>query len=94
MDDIDGLFLTKEKFISVLQKIHLAEAKFELNKINNKEKAELELNIEYQEIYIEYNINQKDFLKTLNYYLERPEELEIAYSEILENLKDRQLSLQ
>lgn len=91
--DNSNLIINRNKFIDVLEEIYLAEAKFELNKINNREKSEIELSLDYQKIYEEFSINKESFKYTLEYYSENPELLESLYFEVLEILKENQLKL-
>ena len=90
----DNLGVSQHEFEDILKKIHLLEAKFELNRVNNKEKAVSELTHEYNNIYSEYNINQEDLENILTHYFsKKPELLEDLYLELLEDLKDEKSTL-
>ena len=89
----DENIISKEKFTNILEKIHLVESEFQLNKINNTERYKNKLSSDYQEIFSEYNVSKTDFENTLQYYSERPELLENMYEEILSNLKEKRTQL-
>ena len=78
--------LPKAVFTNVLKDIHLAKAKFEIQKNENLEKSKNELSNSYFNIYKNYHISEEDFKKTLNYYAEKPEKLEKIYTNILHQL--------
>ena len=82
--------LSENSFISLLKDIHLAEAKFELNKTKGMENAKNELAHKYINIYETHEITVSDFNKTLDYYAQYPEQLEKIYIRVIEQLtKDR-----
>ena len=82
--------LSENSFINLLKDIHLAEAKFELHKINGMENAKNELAHNYSTIYETHEITPDDFDKTLAYYAQHPEQLEKIYTSVLEQLtKDK-----
>ena len=78
--------ISKNEFTKILIDIQLAEANFELNKVNNATRALDDLKEEYSKIYKDYNIDENIFTETLSYYSERPAELEEIYLEMLEEL--------
>ena len=91
--NIDKNIIPKEQFTNILEKIHLAESEFQLNRINNTERYKNKLASDYQEIFSEYNVSKTDFENTLQYYSERPELLENIYEEILFNFKEKRTQL-
>ena len=91
--NIDENIISKEQFTNILEKIHLAESEFQLNKINNPGRYKNKLSSDYQVIFSEYNISKTDFENTLRYYSERTHLLETIYEEILLNLKEKRNQL-
>lgn len=85
-EEIPKNILSENKLVSILKEIHLAEATFELHKINGMGQAKNELANSYQNIYTEYAISEEDFKTTLEYYSLNPEKLEKIYGKILEDL--------
>ena len=85
--------ISKETFITVLKKAHLAEAAFDLNKSKGVESAKKILHASYAEIYLFHNIDKDKFEKTLSYYANHPEELEQIYSKILMDLIQERTTL-
>ena len=91
--NIDENIISKEQFTNILEKIHLAESEFQLNRINNTERYENKLSSDYHQIFSEYKVSKTDFENTLQYYSERPELLENIYEDILLNLKEKRTQL-
>ena len=91
--NIDKNIISKEQFTNILEKIHLAESEFQLDKINNTERYENKLSSDYYQIFSEYNVSKTDLENTLQYYSERPELLENIYEDILLNLKEKRTQL-
>ena len=91
--NIDENIISKEQFTNILEKIHLVESEFQLNKINNTERYENKLSSDYHQIFSEHKVSKTDFENTLQYYSERPELLENIYEEILLNLKEKRIQL-
>ena len=82
--------LSENIFVDLLKDIHLAEAKFELQKTKGIENAKNELAHNYNAIYETHEITEDDFDKTLDYYAQHPEQLEKIYTHVLEQItKDR-----
>lgn len=77
---------SKITFKSILKEIHLAEAAFELNKTKNIENPNNKLGSTYFHIYKKYQISEREFKKTLDYYSKNPEKLEKIYADILAQL--------
>lgn len=78
--------IEKKEFVQILIDVHLAEAKFDIYKTSNKERSEIELGLEYQEIFNNHNTNKAIFESSLTYYLENPDEIEEVYLKILDEL--------
>lgn len=89
----DENIISKDQFINILEKIHLAESEFKLTSINNMERYKNKLSSDYHQIFSEYNVSKTDFENTLQYYSERPELLENIYEEILLNLQEKRAQL-
>ena len=73
--------------------IHLAEADFQLNKLKNIKEAKSKLKERRSEIFKKNNTTRKIFNKTLDYYSKKPEDLEIIYTEIIEDLQNKKSTL-
>ena len=91
--NIDKNIISKEQFTNILEKIHLVESEFQLNKINNTERYENKLSSDYHQIFSEYKVSKTDFENTLQYYSERPDLLEKMYEEMLINLEEKRNQL-
>ena len=89
----DKNIISKEQFTNILEKIHLVESEFQLNKINNTERYENKLSSDYHQIFSEYKVSKTDFENTLQYYSERPDLLEKMYEEMLINLEEKRNQL-
>ena len=85
--------LTEEVFINILKEVHLTEANFELQKTNNNQVAQKNLEIDYQKIYNEYNIDGQKFQLTLDYYANHPGKLEDIYGKVIEELVEQRANL-
>ena len=90
---MDENIISKEMFTNILEKIHLVESEFQLNRINNTERYKNKLSSDYKEIFSKYNVSKTDFENTLQYYSERPNLLENIYEKILFNLKEKRTQL-
>jgi len=89
-ENIPQDILSEKEFVVVLKDIHLAKAKFELQKNKDLERGKNELVNSYTLIYKKNNVSEDTFKKTLDYYAQNPEKLERIYTNILEKLtKDR-----
>ena len=87
--DVNENIIHKDQFTNILERIHLIESEFQLNRINNTDIHQNKLADDYQEIFSEYNVSKTEFENTLQYYSERPELLEKIYEEILLTLKEK-----
>ena len=87
-NEIHEDLLMKDMFTAVLQDVHLAEGRYELQKKYGEEEANNILLREYEKIFIRYNINEQDFENSLKYYAENPGILEEIYSDIISAISE------
>ena len=83
------LIISEEKFIIMLEEIHMFEASYHLERTSDLKSAENNLIINYKDLFKKHNVSPSDFEKCLKYYSNNPEKLSQIYSEILENLKNK-----
>lgn len=83
------LLISEEKFITMLEEIHMFEAGYHLERISDLKSAENNLIINYKDLFKKHNVSSSDFEKCMKYYSSNPEKLSQIYSEILENLKNK-----
>ena len=83
------LLISEEKFIIMLEEIHMFEASYHLERTSDLKSAENNLIINYKDLFKKHNVSSSDFEKCLKYYSNNPEKLSQIYSEILENLKNK-----
>ena len=83
------LIISEEKFITMLEEIHMLEAGYHLERISDLKSAENNLIINYKDLFKKHNVSSSDFEKCMKYYSSNPEKLSQIYSEILENLKNK-----
>lgn len=83
------LIISEEKFIIMLEEIHIFEAVYNLERISDLKSAENNLIINYNDLFKKHNVSSSDFEKCMEYYSKNPEKLSQIYSEILENLKNK-----
>ena len=83
------LIISEEKFITMLEEIHIFEAGYHIEKISDLKSAEKNLIINYKDLFKKHNVSSSDFEKCMKYYSKNPEKLSQIYSEILENLKNQ-----
>lgn len=81
------LIISEEKFIVMLEEIHMFEAGYQLERTSDLKSAENNLSLNYRELFKKHNVSSSDFKKCMEYYSNNPEKLSQIYSEILENLK-------
>jgi hypothetical protein len=92
-ENIPQDILSEKEFIVALKAIHLAEAKFKVQKNKSMEKVKNELSDSYTLIYKELNFPEEVFKKTLDFYIQNPEKLELIYDDVLEQLTNEQSTL-
>lgn len=84
--------LSDTEFEDVLKQIHLSEAAFQLNKMQDIKGAKLTLKNNYHAICSQYKISNSDLQNNLNYYAKNPEKIEKIYRNLLEKLnKERSI---
>ena len=76
-----------EKFTKLIVDIQLIEAKFETIKFKNELKAKAILQNDYDSILNLHKITYDDFENSIKYYSLRDNELEIIYTNALEEIK-------
>ena len=77
--------LPKDSMILILTDMHLADADAQVrNLMLDSSRALLKSN--YRIIFAHYRINQQRFKKSLNYYTQRPKELDEMYAQVVNNL--------
>ena len=89
----DSSIIPQNKFSEIIKDLQLAEAKHEINKQTNIEKAKEDLSKSYNDIYIKYKITEADFTKAIDYYLSKPEKLLTIYSQAIDSLLKEQSNL-
>ena len=89
----NNTIIPKNKFSNIIKELQLAEAKYEITKQNNIEKAKNDLSESYNKIYMKYKITETDFTKAIDYYLSEPEKLLIIYSQAIDSLLKEQSNL-
>ena len=92
-ENIPQDILSEKEFVVVLKDIHLAKAKFELQKNKDIERGKNELANSYTLIYKKNNVSEDTFKKTLDYYAQNPKKLEIIYTDVLEQLTNEHSTL-
>ena len=85
--------ISNDKFTRIIIDIHLIEAKFENQKLNDEFKANAILQNDYDSIFDLHNITHEDFQKSLKHYSLEKNELELIYSKALEEIKKEKSKL-
>lgn len=86
----DKIIIGKQNFTHIIKAIHLAEAKYEINKNKNIDAAKNLLKIEYDSIFKRYSIEVNDFERSIKHYSTKTNELDEIYENVLEELiKDK-----
>ena len=88
----DNGIISNDKFTRIIIDIHLIEAEFENQKLNDEFKANAILQNDYDSIFDLHNITYEDFQKSLKYYSLENNELELIYSKALEEIKKKNLN--
>ncbi len=90
--EIPKMVIDKEKMVSILTDLHLAEAAGTLN-FTNKDTSKL-IAANYNEfIFKNHNTTKVEFMKSYNYYVSHPEELNSVYDGVLMELSKMQGNL-
>jgi hypothetical protein len=83
--------IPKEKMISVLADIHLAEAKVAgFTAISQPERDSITA-VYYETIFRIYDVKAEAFDQSMNAYMQNPEELSKIYEKVLEKLQKDEL---
>ena len=85
--------ISNDKFTRIIIDIHLIEAEFENQKLNDEFKANAILQNDYDSIFDLHNITYEDFQKSLKHYSLENNELEVIYSKALEEIKKEKSKL-
>ena len=83
------IMISEDKFIIMLEEIHMFEESYHLERNSDLKSAENNLIINYKDLFEKHNVSSSDFEKCLKYYSNNPEKLSQIYSEILDNLKNK-----
>ena len=89
----DNGIISNDKFTRIIIDIHLIEAEFENQKLNDEFKANAILQNDYDSIFDLHNITYEDFQKSLKHYSLEKNELELIYSKALEEIKKEKSKL-
>ena len=89
----NNTIIPQNKFTNIIKELQLAEAKYEITKQTNIEKAKEDLSASHNRIYMKYKITETDFTKTIDYYLSEPEKLLMIYSQAIDSLLKEQSNL-
>ena len=89
----NNTIIPQNKFTNIIKELQLAEANYKITNQTNTDKAEEDLSVSYNRIYMKYKITETDFTKTIDYYLSEPEKLLIIYSQAIDSLLKEQSNL-
>lgn len=78
--------IPKNKFVQILQDIHIMEANYDINKSKGEKRAKENLNSDYQKIFLNHNITKQLFNNTMSYYSRKPNQLEEIYDLTLQKI--------
>ena len=81
--------IKSEKFTKIIIDVHLIEAKFETIKFKDELIAQTILQNDYDSIFNLHEITYKDFKKSLEYYSLKDKQLELIYTNALEEIKKK-----
>ena len=85
--------IKSEKFTKLIVDIHLIEAKFETIKFKNELSAKAILQNDYDSIFSLYGITFENFENSLKYYSLKDDNLELIYTNALEEIKKKKSKL-
>tara|TARA_B100001057_G_scaffold495474_1_gene594580 strand:- start:1546 stop:1881 length:336 start_codon:yes stop_codon:yes gene_type:complete len=85
--------INREQFTKLIVDIHLIEAKFETIKFKNELNAKAILQNDYDSIFSLYGIAFENFEKSLKYYSLKDDNLELIYTNALEEIKKKKSQL-
>lgn len=81
--------IKSEKFTKIIIDVHLIEAKFETIKFKDELIAQTILQNDYDSIFNLHEITYEDFKKSLEYYSLKDKQLELIYTNALEEIKKK-----
>tara|TARA_B100000482_G_scaffold171193_1_gene137914 strand:+ start:45 stop:377 length:333 start_codon:yes stop_codon:yes gene_type:complete len=81
--------IKSEKFTKIIVDVHLIEAKFETIKFKDELIAQAILQNDYDSIFNLHEITYEDFKKSLEYYSLKDKQLELIYTNSLEEIKKK-----
>ena len=81
--------IKSEKFTKIIVDVHLIEAKFETIKFKDELMAQAILQNDYDSIFNLHEITYEDFKKSLEYYSLKDKQLELIYTNALEEIKKK-----
>ena len=84
--------LSQSVMIELFLAMHIADAHINLA-TTPRDSARLVLTKEYQSIFAKYNIDQKEFNESYQWYAEHSKELDAIYEEIIVRLQEKRDSL-
>lgn len=84
--------LSKDQMVEVLIDIHLAEAGVQDIRLKN-DSSILVYRTQEKLLYKKHNISDSTFIKSYNYYIEHPDQLEEIYSAVIDSLSLKQVLL-
>ena len=89
----DNGIISNDKFTRIIIDIHLIEAKFETIKFKNELNARATLQNDYDSIFSLYAITFENFENSLKYYSLKDDNLELIYTNALEEIKKKKSQL-
>lgn len=84
--------LGSEKMVDILIDIHLAEAGVQDMRLD-RDSATVFFAAQEKYIFKKHNVTDSDFLRSYNFYIEHPAQLEDIYSAVIDTLSLRQVLL-
>ena len=81
--------IKSEKFTKIIVDVHIIEAKFETIKFKDELIAQVILQNDYDSIFNLHEITYQDFKKSLEYYSLQDNQLELIYTNALEEIKKK-----
>jgi len=89
IDKANKEIIKNEKFTKIIVDVHLIEAKFETIKFKDELIAQAILQNDYDSIFNLHEITYEDFKKSLEYYSLKDKQLELIYTNALEEIKKK-----
>jgi hypothetical protein len=89
IDTTEKAIIKSEKFTKIIIDVHLIEAKFETIKFKDELMAQAILQNDYDSIFNLHEITYEDFKKSLEYYSLKDKQLELIYTNALEEIKKK-----